>query len=82
MLPRPQQLFDTAKTSLLEGSGGVESRLDEWIFQYDYAERLLREHFGVAELTGFGLDNHPQATSAAGAVIHYLRENAGRSRDH
>ena len=81
LLPRPQQLFETAKTSLLEGAGGVESRLEEWIFQRDYAERILREQFGVAELTGFGLDDHPQALAAAGAIIHYLRENAGRGGD-
>ena len=78
LLPRPQQLFETAKTSLLDGTGGVESRLDEWIFQQDYAERILREQFGVAELTGFGLDGHPQSMAAAGAIIHYLRENAAR----
>src|SRR5208282_505517 len=81
LLPRPQQLFETSKTSLLEGSGGVESRLDEWIFQYDYAERILREQFGVAELTGFGLDGHAQALSAAGAVVHYLRENSAHGSD-
>jgi len=81
LLARPQQLFETAKTSLLEGSGGVESRLDDWIFQYDYAERVLREQFGVAELTGFGLDGHPQSLAAAGAIIHYLRENAARGDD-
>jgi DNA mismatch repair protein MutS len=79
LLPRPQQLFETAKTSLLEGTGGVESRLEDWIFQRDYAERILREQFGVAELTGFGLDDHPQALSAAGAIVHYLRENAARA---
>jgi DNA mismatch repair protein MutS len=79
LLPRPQQLFETAKTSLLEGAGGVESRLEDWVFQRDYAERILREQFGVAELTGFGLDDHPQALSAAGAIIHYLRENAARA---
>jgi DNA mismatch repair protein MutS len=78
LLPRPQQLFETAKTSLLEGTGGIESRLEDWTFQGDYAERILREQFGVAELTGFGLDDHPQALSAAGAIIHYLRENAAR----
>src|SRR5215470_659 len=78
LLPRPQQLFETAKTSLLEGAGGIESRLEEWTFQIDYATRILREQFGVAELTGFGLDDHPQALSAAGAIIHYLRENAAR----
>src|SRR5215468_2455900 len=81
LLPRPQQLFETAKTSLLEGAGGIESRLEEWTFQFDYATRILREQFGVAELTGFGLDDHPQALSAAGAIIHYLRENAARG-DH
>jgi len=81
LLPRPQQLFETAKTSLLDGTGGVESRLDEWIFQHDYAERILREQFGVAELTGFGLDRHPQSMAAAGAIVHYLRENAARGDD-
>ena len=81
LLPRPQQLFETAKTSLLEGAGGVESRLEEWIFHLDYAERILREQFGVSELTGFGLDGHPHALSAAGAVVHYLRENSARGED-
>jgi DNA mismatch repair protein MutS len=81
LLPRPQQLFDTAKNSLLDGTGGVESRLEDWIFQYDYASRILREQFGVAELTGFGLDDHHQSVAAAGAIIHYLRENAARTPD-
>src|SRR5215472_9576539 len=36
LLPRPQQLFETAKTSLLEGAGGIESRLEDWTFQRDY----------------------------------------------
>src|SRR5271167_459467 len=81
LLPRPQQLFETAKTSLLEGAGGVESRLEDWIFQRDYTERILREQFGVAELTGFGLDAHVQAMCAAGAIVHYLRENAARGDD-
>src|ERR1700731_179288 len=81
LLPRPQQLFDTAKYSLPGGVGGVEPRLEDWIFQYDYASRLLREQFGVAELTGFGLDDHHQSLAASGAIIHYLRENAARGID-
>jgi len=81
LLPRPQQLFETAKNTLLEGAGGVETRLEDWVFQRDYAERILREQFGVAELTGFGLDEHMQAMCAAGALVHYLRENAARGDD-
>jgi DNA mismatch repair protein MutS len=81
LLPRPHQLFETAKNTLLDGTGGVETRLEDWIFQRDYAERILREQFGVAELTGFGLDTHCQAMCAAGAAVHYLRENAARGDD-
>src|ERR1700730_12792498 len=81
LLPRPQQLFETAKTTLTDGAGGVETRVEDWVFHPDYAERILREQFGVAELTGFGLDDHPQALSAAGAVVHYLRENSARGDD-
>jgi DNA mismatch repair protein MutS len=81
LLPRPQQLFETAKNTLLDGAGGVETRLEDWIFQRDYAERILREQFGVVELTGFGLDAHVQAMCAAGALVHYLRENSARGDD-
>jgi len=81
LLPRPQQLFETSKTSLLDGTGGVESRVEDWAFQHDHAARILREQFGVAELTGFGLDDHAHALSAAGAIIHYLRDNAAKTTD-
>jgi DNA mismatch repair protein MutS len=78
LLPRPTQLFETAKTSLLDGTGGVESRIDDWAFHYDYAHRVVKEQFGVAELSGFGLDAHPHAVAASGAIVHYLRENSAR----
>ena len=81
LLPRPAQLFETAKTSLLDGTGGVESRIDDWAFQFDYARRIIKEQFGVAELTGFGLDDHPHALAASGAIVHYLRENAVKGPD-
>ncbi len=57
---------------------GVETRIEEWVFRPDYAERMLREQFGVATLDGFGLAGHPQAISAAGAMVHYLRETSGK----
>jgi DNA mismatch repair protein MutS len=81
LLARHGQLFDTARSSLLDGVGGVETRIEEWVFQRDYAERLLREQFGIAELTAFGLDPHPHASAAAGAIVHYLRENSAQKDD-
>src|SRR5262249_2860119 len=78
LLPRPQQLFDTVKNSLPEGAGGVESCVEDWVFRYDYAARILCEQFGFGGLSGFGLDDQHQSLIAAGAIIHYLRENAAR----
>jgi DNA mismatch repair protein MutS len=60
----------------MDGLGAVETRLDEWVFKTDYAERVLEEHFRVVALEGFGLVDHPQATAAAGAIVHYLKETS------
>jgi DNA mismatch repair protein MutS len=80
LLARPTTLFpdDRRATPTLWDSQGksVETRLDEWIFETDYAARQLAQHFQVMALEGFGLAGHPQATAAAGALVHYLRETS------
>src|SRR5208282_956225 len=80
LLPRPAGLFTDAHAfdSALRETGAVETRLDDWVFREDHAERLLAEHFGVVTLEGFGLTGHPWATAAAGAILHYLRETSGK----
>lgn len=76
LLPRPVSLFPAAVPIEMDGLGAVETRLDEWVFKTDYAERVLEEHFRVVALEGFGLVDHPQATAAAGAIVHYLKETS------
>lgn len=78
LLPRQESLFGGTAPGELDGAGGLESRLEEWVFRLDYAERVLRDQFGVVDLEGFGLASHPQATAAAGALIHYLRETSAK----
>jgi DNA mismatch repair protein MutS len=96
LIPRQASLFATAgadgdfgghsQSARPELREDVETRIDEWVFRFDHAERLLREQFRVATLDGFGLAGHPQAVSAAGAVVHYLREtsamDAGGNGNH
>jgi DNA mismatch repair protein MutS len=82
LLARPSTLFSEAATgtpSSLDGVGGVVTRLDDWIFDPDYTQRILQEHFGVAALDGFGMADHAPAAAAAGALLHYLRETSARS---
>jgi DNA mismatch repair protein MutS len=76
LLARPVTLFPVAAASEMENLGAVETRLDDWVFEAAYATRILEEHFRVAALDGFGLDGHGLATSAAGALVHYLRETS------
>src|SRR3984957_5181263 len=76
LLAKPVTLFPVAASSELENLGAVETRLDDWVFESNHASRILEEHFRVAALEGFGLDGHPCATSAAGALIYYLRETS------
>jgi DNA mismatch repair protein MutS len=76
LLPRPASLFPSAGAPELDGISALVGRLDEWIFQPDFATRLLEEQFRVASLDGFGLARHTQAISAAGAIVHYLRETS------
>src|SRR6202040_3766531 len=65
-----------ARPNDTNGLGAVETRLDEWIFEASHAARLLEEHFRVTALEGFGLVGHSQATAAAGAIVHYVRETS------
>jgi DNA mismatch repair protein MutS len=52
----------------------VPSTSEAWAFNFDYAQRLLLEHFEVASLDGFGGESQTLALCAAGALLHYLRE--------
>ncbi|PYV21478.1 MAG: DNA mismatch repair protein MutS [Acidobacteria bacterium] len=65
-----------------ENSRVTETRLDDWVFSDDYGSRLLREHFRVATLAGYGLEGHPLAVAAAGAILHYVRETQRSSLSH
>ena len=60
----------------------TRTELEEWIFTTDYAERTLRDHFKLLTLDGCGLANRPAAVSAAGAILHYLRETQRAALDH
>ena len=60
----------------------TESRLDDWVFSDEYGARLLRDHFRVATLDGYGLEGRRLATGAAGAILHYVRETQRGSLSH
>jgi DNA mismatch repair protein MutS len=49
-------------------------RLEDWIFNHDYANESLNQHFETKNLKGFGIENLEEGIVAAGAILHYLSE--------
>ncbi|MDO8445341.1 MAG: DNA mismatch repair protein MutS [Deltaproteobacteria bacterium] len=54
--------------------GVVINRLLSDRFDHDRAFRSITEHFKVISLDGFGLSGLKAATSAAGAVLYYIKD--------
>jgi len=50
------------------------TQLPDWRFDPDTAHDALLRHFQVSTLAAFGIEDYPQAISAAGAVLQYLQE--------
>lgn len=48
--------------------------LDDWLWQKEACAETLRAQFDVHDLSGYGLDAHPEAVRAAGACLRYARE--------
>ena len=56
--------------------------LEDWIFQEDYANESLVNHFKTKSLKGFGVSHLPQGIIASGAILHYLSETQHRQLQH
>ena len=50
------------------------TKLDDWIFNYEYGKELLLMQFKTQNLKGFGVENLSAGIIAAGAVLNYLQE--------
>ncbi len=58
------------------------STLDGYLFEPEPAEEILRGHFKVQSLDGFGCADLPAGTGAAGALLHYITRQMRRQAGH
>ncbi len=56
--------------------------LDDWVFQPEYAQESLQNHFDVKSLKGFGIQNLESGIVAAGAILFYLSETQHKQLSH
>lgn len=67
---------------LLKTKNIALSPYDDWCFNPDMAQKSLCEHFKVANLHGFGLEELPLATASTGALLEYLKAMNKQPLEH
>ncbi|GAB2474263.1 DNA mismatch repair protein MutS [Algoriphagus taiwanensis] len=55
---------------------------EDWVFQFDFTYEKLKNHFGTANLKGFGIEDLDSGVIAAGAILHYLEETEHKEVQH
>jgi len=71
---RPREIVVSSDVPDVVAAAGLPTTaVDGWMFDAESARRALLDQLRAGGLEGFGLDRHPLATSAAGALVHYLR---------
>ncbi len=56
--------------------------LDDWLFQVDDCETVLKRQFKVKDLSGFGMEGKSEAVRAAGACLNYAQETQRATAEH
>ncbi len=80
--PREVLLPEGAETEWQVREDASPTPYDARRFESATAARVLRDQFGVVTLDAFGLSNAPQAMTAAGALVQYLRDTQKGALPH
>jgi len=85
LAPRELLVPNETDVEAIRGEGApaiAVTRREGWQFAIDSATRALTEQLQTTGLTGFGLDGHPCAIGAAGALVQYLRDTQKADLTH
>ncbi len=58
------------------------TKLDDWIFNFEYAKDLLLMQFKTVNLKGFGVERLTAGIISCGAVLNYLQETQKANLSH
>jgi DNA mismatch repair protein MutS len=75
IISKSQKNLFTGITEPEPGSKKITiTKLDEWIFSFDYCNELLLSQFKTKSLKGFGIEDYPLGIIAAGGILNYINE--------
>ena len=71
---RPAEVIHADNQILPEGVPGQQTTLPAWRFEPGKCQETLLSHFNASTLDGFGLQEKPLATRAAGGILQYIKD--------
>lgn len=74
--------YESIKSILRDRYTGIYTKIDDWVFNYDYGYDLLISHFKTRALKGYGVEEYREGIIAAGAIMHYLQETQKANIPH
>ncbi len=74
--------FEIIKHYLKNNTNFNFTKLDEWVFSFDYTKELLTTQFQTKNLKGFGIENLKLGIISSGTILHYLNENQKGNISH
>jgi len=73
---------DLRQFQRLFGEKIYTTRVEDWVFQYEYAKDKLLQLLGTQSLKGFGVEDEICGTVASGVIVYYLEENQQHRLGH
>lgn len=60
----------------------ILTKIDDWIFSFDFGYEILIKHFKTNSLKGFGIENMKLGIIAAGAILNYFLDTQKSNLTH
>ncbi len=79
---QPAEILISEDSQLCIDEKYTLKHLAPWHFEYESASQNLCNQFNTKDLDGYGCADHPLATSAAGAVLQYVKDTQKTALPH
>ena len=81
---RIYKILNISEDEILSGDNKkfVFTKIDDWVYNPDYARELLTNQFGTHSLKGFGIEEMREGVIAAGCIMNYLNETQKNKLEH
>ena len=69
-------------STLKEKEHTMISVMEDWYYDYDMNESLIKDQFHLMNVEGLGLKDYPQALRSVGCLLYYLKDTQKGAVDH